>query len=93
MNFFPIPVPDYQTNGGAHLALGILALPAPVPVEDLVLLWQRDGRRLAVKRTPRVVVHLPACPAYVEHVFLAQGRVLVKDGNYCPLKERGSAIT
>lgn len=82
-------IDDHQrctTKFIAHLALGILALSARVPFEDLVLLRQSDGRRFAIKSTPRIIVHLPAGSAYVEHVLLAQGRVLVKDGNYCPLK-------
>lgn len=70
----------------AHLALRILALSAGMPVEDLVLLRQGYSR-LAIKRTPRIVVYLPAGPAYVKHVFLAQGRILVENGNYCPLEE------
>lgn len=58
-----------------------------MPVQDLVFLGQPYGRRLAIERAPRVVVDLPAGPAYVEHVFLSQCRVLVEDGNYCPLEK------
>jgi len=74
----------------AHLALRILALPAGMPIEDFVLLRQSYSRRFAIKRTPRIIIYLSASPTYIEHIFLAQSRVFIENGNYCPLEESNS---
>lgn len=76
----------------AYLAFRILALLARVPLEDFILVRQSYGRCLAIKRAPRIVVDLPAGPAYVKHVLLAQSRVFIEDGNYCPLRKAMSHV-